>query len=95
MDERKVRDKQARAERAEALLRNELLNEAFDYLDEQFTAAWKNSDVKDTDNRERVYFLSQSLAALKGYFQSVIESGKLAEAQLDDFRRRATVKKLR
>jgi hypothetical protein len=64
MDERKVRDKQARAERAEALLRNELLNEAFDYLDEQFTAAWKNSDVKDTDNRERVYFLSQSLSAL-------------------------------
>jgi len=30
MDEHKVRDKQARAERAEALLRNELLNEAID-----------------------------------------------------------------
>jgi len=95
MDEHKVRDKQARAERAEALLRNELLNEAFDYLDEQFTAAWKSSDVKDTENRERVYYLSQSLNALKGYFQSAIEDGKLAEAQLDDFRRRATVTKLR
>lgn len=95
MDELKVREKQARAERAEALMRNELLVEAFEYLDNQFTEAWKMSDIKDAENRERVYYLCQSLTALKGYFQSVVESGKLAEAQLDDFRRRSTVTRKR
>ena len=95
MDELKARAKQARAEKAEALLRNELFVEAFEYLDGQFTEAWKSSDIKDADNRERVYYLSQSLTALRGYFQSVVEDGKLAEAQLDDFRRRVSLTKKR
>ena len=95
MDELKARAKQARAERAEALLRNELFVEAFDYLDGQFTEAWKSSDIKDAENRERVYYLCQSLSALRGYFQSVVEDGKLAEAQLNDFRMRATLNRKR
>jgi hypothetical protein len=95
MDELKARAKQARAEKAEALLRNELFVEAFDYLDAQFTEAWKSSDIKDAENRERVYYLCQSLSALRGYFQSVVEDGKLAEAQLNDFRMRATLNRKR
>ena len=95
MDHHKVREKQGRAEKAEALLRNELFVEAFNYLDEQFTDAWKNSDIKDADNRERVYYLCQSLSALRGYFQSVVEDGKLAEAQLNDFKMRATLNRKR
>ena len=95
MDELKARAKQARAERAEALLRNELFVEAFDYLDTQFTEAWKSSDIKDAENRERVYYLCQSLSALRGYFQSVVEDGKLAEAQLNDFKMRATLNRKR
>lgn len=95
MDQHKARAKQARAEKAEALLRNELFVEAFEYLDSQFTSAWKNSDVKDAENRERIYYLSQSLNALRGYFQSVVEDGKLAEAQLDDFNRRISLTRKR
>jgi len=29
----------------------------------------------------------QALGAVKGYFSSVVEDGKLAKAQLDEFRR--------
>jgi hypothetical protein len=88
MDKHKVREKQERAEKAAALLRNELFNEAFEYLEIQFVDAWKGSDIKDSDNRERLYYLSQALTALKGYFQSAVEDGKLAEAQLEDLQRR-------
>jgi len=93
MDEGKAREKQARAEQAEALLRNNLFNEAFEYLDAQFLDAWRQSGVADVENRERIYQLTQSLVTLKGYFQSVVEDGKLAQVQLDDFKRRVSINK--
>jgi len=95
MDKHKLRDKQARAEKAASLLRHELFVEAYDYLDAQFIEAWKSSDVKDAEARERIYNLSQALSALRGYFQSVVEDGKLAEAQLQDLQRRTILNKIR
>ena len=95
MDKHKLRDKQARAEKAASLLRHELFVEAFAYLDTQFIEAWKSSDVKDAEARERIYNLSQALSALRGYFQSVVEDGKLAEAQLQDLQRRTILNKIR
>lgn len=95
MDKHKIRDKQARAEKAASLLRHELFIEAFDYLDAKFIEAWKSSDVADAEARERIYNLSQALNALRGYFQSVVEDGKLAEAQLEDIQRRAIFNKIR
>lgn len=95
MDKHKLRDKQARAEKAASLLRHELFVEAYDYLDTQFIEAWKSSDVKDAEARERIYNLSQALSALRGYFQSVVEDGKLAEAQLQDLQRRTILNKIR
>ena len=87
MNEHKARQRQDRAAKAEALLRNELFVEAFEYLDEQFIEAWKTSGVDDADAREKLFQLMQALGAVKGYFQSVVEDGKLAKAQLDEFRR--------
>jgi hypothetical protein len=87
MNEGKARERQDRAAKAEALLRNELFIEAFEYLDEQFIDAWKNSAINDAEAREKLFHLMQALGAVKGYFQSVVEDGKLAKAQLDEFRR--------
>ena len=87
MNENKIRQRQDRAAKAEALLRNELFIEAFEYLDEQFVEAWRTSNVGDEEAREKIFQLTQALAAVKGYFQSVVEDGKLAKAQLDEFKR--------
>ena len=87
MNEGKARERQDRAAKAEALLRNELFVEAFEYLDEQFIDAWKNSGIDDAEAREKLFHLMQALGAVKGYFQSVVEDGKLAKAQLDEFKR--------
>ena len=62
MNEGKARDAVLRAEKAEALLRNELLTEAFDYLEHQFIQAWRSSGIGEAENRERIYQLSQNLA---------------------------------
>jgi hypothetical protein len=95
MDKHKLRDKQARAEKAASLLRHELFVEAFDYLDTQFIEAWKSSEVADNETRERIYNLSQALNAVRGYFQSVVEDGKLAEAQIEDLKRRNIINNIR
>ena len=93
MNEGKARDAVLRAEKAEALLRNELLTEAFDYLEQQFIQAWKSSGIGEAEDRERIYQLSQNLDALKGYFQTVISDGKMAQSQIDEVKRRSTFNK--
>ena len=71
MNEGKAREAINRASKAEALLKNELLQEGFDYLETQFIEAWRNSEVTDNESRERLYQLLKNLEALKGYFNTV------------------------
>jgi hypothetical protein len=83
MNEGKARDKIDRGAKAETLLRNELLQEAFDYLESEFTGAWKQSAVEDSQARERLYLLCQNLSAVKNYLKSAVEDGKLAQSALE------------
>ena len=83
MNEGKAREKIDRGAKAEKLLRNELLQEAFDYLESEFTGAWKQSAVEDSQARERLYLLCQNLSAVKNYLKSAVEDGKLAQSALE------------
>ncbi len=93
MNEGKAREKVAKAEKAEALLRNEILIESFEYLETQFTEAWKQSALSDKEARENLYMLCQNLSALKGYIESVVEDGKLANAALKELQNRQQFEK--
>jgi hypothetical protein len=87
MREGKLRHDVERAAKAEALLREPILVEAFDTLETNFIDAWRNTSVADTDNRERIYHLLSALQALKGHLHTVIESGKVAQANLDQLKK--------
>ena len=93
VNEGKAREKMARAEKAEALLRNEILTDAFAYLENEFTQAWKKSPVEDSASRERLYMFCQNLDALKGYINRVVEDGKLAKAALEELQNRVKFEK--
>jgi len=93
MNEGKVRESMERGEKAAALLRNELLQEAFNQLETDFIQAWKSSSVEDSQNRERLYMLCQNLSALRGYLEGVVTDGKLAKAQLDELQNRIKFEK--
>jgi hypothetical protein len=93
MNEGKVRESMERGEKAAALLRNELLQEAFSQLETDFIPAWKASSVEDSQNRERLYMLCQNLSALRGYLEGVVTDGKLAKAQLDELQNRIKFEK--
>ena len=87
MNEGKLRGQRERASNAERLLNEPLIKEAFDYLDTEFMRAWKQSSVEDTQARERIYNLCQALEAVKGHLKSVVETGKMAKAQLDQLKK--------
>ena len=93
MDKHKLRDKLARSEKAEAVLRNEIFIESFEYLETEFTNAWKQSALGDTEARERLYMLCQNLEALKGYIHKVVEDGKMAKVSLDELQKRQQFEK--
>lgn len=93
MNEGKARDKISRAAKAEALINNEILQDSFNYLEEQFVEAWKGSGLDDKQARENLYMLCQNLSALKTYIVSVIEDGKLAQAALNELQKRQNFEK--
>ena len=71
-----------RAAKVEALLSDPLITEAFETLEQEFVAAWKQSAIADQAARENIYQLLQALEALKGHFVKVLEDGKLAKDRL-------------
>lgn len=82
MNEGKLRDQVDRAARAETLLREPMITEAFETLEKEFVTAWKQSAIADQDARENIYQLLQALEAFKGHFAKVLEDGRLAEERL-------------
>ena len=82
MNPGKLRGEADRGAKAAALLRNDLLIEAFDTLEAQYTTAWAESPARDVDGREHLFVLLKSLRAVKQHLTTVVETGKLAERQL-------------
>jgi hypothetical protein len=77
------RDKD-RGARAEALLRNDLLIEAFAALDAEYVRAWRLTHINDVNARERLFQAVQIVAKIKDHLGKVLNNGKLAQRELDD-----------
>jgi hypothetical protein len=83
MSEAKLRTQQERAAHAERLLKDPLLQEAFTKLNDEFMRVWRQTEVGDTEARERIYNLCTALDTLKEQIASVIVDGKIAKMNLE------------
>ena len=84
IDEQALHRDTDRAARAQALLRNELLTEAFASLDAEYIRAWRATHINDTNARERLHQAVQIVGKVKDHLARVIADGRLAQRQLDD-----------
>ena len=84
VDEHKLLRDQARAVGAQALLENDLFNEALESIERDLIAAWKATPARDTDGRERCWSAIQQLGKIKGFVETVLRDGKLASAKLKE-----------
>ena len=82
-DEIRLNADVTRAAQAEALLRNELLQEAFIGLEKQFVDAWRMTQVRDTDARERLWQAVNVVGKVQDALRGHVTNGKLAQMQLE------------
>lgn len=82
-DEIVLRRDADRGARAQTILDNELFSEAFDALSAAYVEAWRNSDPRDTDGRERVWHAIQIVGKVKSHLETLISAGTMAQAELN------------
>lgn len=84
MNEDKLQASITRGARAEALLKNELLQEALVTLERDYIEAWKTSSARDTDGRERLWQAVNIVGKVRDHIVKVVNDGKLSQRQLND-----------
>lgn len=82
MDEIELTKKQARGQRAEELLRNELLRDTLKKLEEEYTEAWKQTHFKDDDARQRLWQAVQIVRKVTEHLTKLVTDGKIATKDL-------------
>jgi hypothetical protein len=83
-DEYKLDHAVARAVRAEALLADELLAEAFSALEANYTAAWRATTIDEAGAREKLFLAINIVGKVRDHLAAILANGKLAEAELKE-----------
>ena len=84
IDELKLNRERERGARAEALLRDDLLQEAFAVLEKRYVEEWRMTQFRDTDARERLWQAVNIVGKVRDHLAGVVNGGKLAQRQLDE-----------
>lgn len=81
-DEQKALRDVDRAARAELLLNDELLKEAFAYIDNELIDRWR--ECRDPTGRDRIWQATQLANRVQEVLKLHIRNGKVAKRILDD-----------
>ncbi len=81
-DETKLAQAAAKAVRAQDLLGNELLSEAFKALEDSYTAAWRATTIDQMAAREKLFLAINVVGKVRDHLTTVLTDGKLAAAEL-------------
>lgn len=71
-----------RAQRAQALINDELLAEAFTKLQNEYREVWEQSPATATAVREKAYLALKMLPVLRSSLEAMIMDGSVARKQL-------------
>ena len=82
---RKKGEELRRAEEAKRLLDNPLFKEAFKTIREELIKHLLNTRVAEELERDRLYITIKALDLVEQHIQSVLETGKLAEREQEEF----------
>jgi hypothetical protein len=83
----------SRATRAQKLVDDELLVEAFTTLEEAYIAAWRATTIEDVSGREKLFLAINIVGKVRSHLNTVVTDGKLAAAELKQLAETAERKK--
>lgn len=93
VNEDKLRSDQARGAKAQQLIENELLAEAFSGLEDAYVRAWRDTGIHDINAREKLFLAINVVGKVKEHLSAVAANGKLAKKELEDLARVAEPRK--
>jgi len=86
------RDKEIiKGKNAERILNDELFKKSFTYLRELYLNEWENSPARDKEARESLWVAIKMLGTVEGHLQTVMQTGKLANRQIEDLAKASSV----
>jgi hypothetical protein len=84
--ESQLRSEATRGQRANELMADELIVEAFTQLNNRLTKEWADSPVRDSEGRERIWLMQKLLKNVGDHLSEIAQTGKLASLQLEQER---------
>ena len=70
------------ANRAQQLLADDMLNNAFAGLEEAYAAAWRSTKIDDVTGREKLFLAINVVGKVRDHLTAIVGNGKLAAAEL-------------
>ena len=78
----------SRSHQAKQILENKLFQEAIESLKKIYSEALlEKTGAKESDTREKLWIAYNVVGKVEQHLQTIVETGKLAEKQLDSFRK--------
>ena len=75
------------------MIDNELLTEAFQGLEENYTAAWRASTIDDVGAREKLFLAINIVGKVRDHLTAIVTNGKLAQVELKELAQTAERRK--
>ena len=92
-DENKLDQAVGKGGRAQDLLDNELLSDAFTGLEDSYTAAWRATGIDDVAAREKLFLAINIVGKVRDHLAAIVTNGKLAQAELKEIAQAAERRK--
>lgn len=92
-DESKLYEISSKATRAQSLLDNDLLTEAFKGLEDNYTVAWRATTIDDVGAREKLFLAINIVGKVRDHLTAIVTNGKLAQAELKELAQTAERRK--
>ena len=87
LDQTKLQSEVSRSEKARLGLSNPIFVEAIENLKKLYSQSLLNTGVNEQDAREKLWLAYQVVQKVEQHFTEIMETGKLAKKQLEDFRK--------
>jgi predicted TPR repeat methyltransferase len=75
-------EKVVRGNRAQRLLDDDMLAEAFAKLEQEYVTQWRNTEFRDQDARERLWWAARVVAKVREHLLIVAKNGEIAQREL-------------
>lgn len=81
-DEIKLQQEATKGRKAQALLEDPILKEAFQVLEAELIAAWVATPARDVNGRENAFRMVHAIRKSRDLLHSYVSNGKVAEAEI-------------